>query len=327
MISRWLLRACSVMPLADMPVKCLIVPICWSYQPVKERTGNVGLGVRVFEAEVISGVVGEPRSPKVAGAAQRFLRDLREWQIPEPFRAVFFDELPRRLVPVAYAGQVVAYPGVDAQVGDAPGKNAAQAQHARQLPFEQVGGDHAGDHRDEVRRARVRQGPLCPAVVGAAPRPDAPVGPRLGGRPLHGVVTVFGIVNVGTEEAQFQLAARGVSAAYVLDDDCVAALDEGGGLFDREFARFVVWRSAEKSGEWAATVGRVYIRAQDGTVAHGRFEVVQDFQCCLSKSGFMRRRRIGIPCCRWPSRACWNFLRRRGIGCSTTRGRDRSRRV
>ena len=281
----------------------------------------------LLEAEVISGVVGEPRSPKVAGAAQRFLRNLGEGQIPEPFRAVFFDELPRRLVPVAYAGQVVAYAGVDAQVGDAPGKNAAQAQHARQLPFEQVGGDHAGDHRDEVRRARVRQGPLRPAVVGTAPRPDAPVGPGLSGRPLHGVVAVLGVVYVGAEEAQFQLAARGVSAAHVLDDDCVAALDEGGGLFDREIARFVVWRSAEKGGEGTGAVWQEYVGTQFRAVAHGRFEVVQDFQCCLSKSGFMRRRRIGIPCCRWPSPACWNFLRRRGIGCSTTRGRDRSRRV
>ena len=204
----------------------------------------------MLEAEVVSGVVCEPHSPKVAGAAQRFLRNLGEGQIPEPLRAVFFDELPRRLVPVPYAGQVVADAGVDAQVGDAPGKNAAKAQHARQLPFEQVGGDHAGDHRDEVRRARVGQGPLSPAVVGTAPRPDAPVGPRLGGRPFHGVVAVLGIVYVGAEEAQFQLAARGVSAAHVLDDDCVAALDEGGGLFDREIALFVVWRSAEKGGEW-----------------------------------------------------------------------------
>ena len=310
-----------------MPVKCLIVPICWSYQPVIRQNRDVRLGVRVFEAEVISGVVGEPRSPKVAGAAQRFLRNLGEGQIPEPLRAVFFDELPRRFVPVPYAGQIVAYAGVDAQVGDAPCKNAAQAQHAGELPFEQVGGDHAGDHRDEVRRARMGHGPLRPAVVGAAPRPDAPVGPRLGGRPFHGVVAVLGIVYVGAEEAQFQLAARGVSAAHVLHDDCVAALDEGGGLFDREIALFVVWRSAEKGGEGTGAVWQEYVGAQDGAVAHGRFEVVQDFQCCLSKSGFMRRRRIGIPCCRWPSRACWNFLRRRGIGCSTTRGRDRSRRV
>ena len=207
-------------------------------------------------------------------------------------------------------------------------RTRAQAQHAGELPFEQVGGDHAGDHRDEVRRARMGQGPLRPAVIGAAPSPDAPVGPGLGGRPFHGVVAVLGVVYVGTEEAQFQLAARGVPAAHVLYNGLRRP------LWTKVVACSIVSSRSlsygvrrRRVGKGPAPSGRNTSEQSSVPSRHGRFEVMQDFQCSHSKSGFRRRRRIGIPCCRWLSPACWNFLRRRGIGCSTTRGRGMSRRV
>ena len=122
-----------------------------------------------------------------------------------------------------------------------------------------------------MRRARVGQLQLGPAVVGATDGADAAVRPRQRGGPLDGVVAVLGVHVVGAVEAGLELAIGGVSAAHVLDDVDVSALGQLPAPLDE--AGLVVGRPLHDGGEPAAGVWPIDIRPQDGPVAGARLGV------------------------------------------------------
>ena len=136
-----------------------------------------------------------------------------------------------------------------------------------------VGRRRHRDHGPEVRRRRTAggQGILGGPQVGLAGSADSAVGPRLAGRPLHGVVAVLVLL----EQRVVGVSLRVEPGPAVLADHHVSSLGKkpGGVFLVVGVGVFTVGPAGYQHWKAARSVRPVHICRQTNAVAHGRHDV------------------------------------------------------
>ena len=139
--------------------------------------------------------------------------------------------------------------------------------------LQQVRSSDINDHRCEVRGMQQSSHPLDVAQIGASPRDDPPVAPRLSCDPLNRVEPVFRFVAVRDE-----LPARVAPAAHVHPHEVVALRGVGErGLSG--FERIFVVRGARKQSRRRRSrrAGKIYVGRKRRAVTHRHLHI--PFNC------------------------------------------------